>query len=103
MSKDLKVGQYVELITLKVTAENENAFLDGRIKVDEFTSTLKGYMGTEILKVNPEEFLMLIRWDDEESVKEAQKITANSPVISDWLNRTAQFISFETTSSIYRN
>jgi antibiotic biosynthesis monooxygenase (ABM) superfamily enzyme len=101
MNKDSKVGQYVELIRLKVTAENKNAFLEGRVKVDEFTSTLPGYMETEILNINAEEFVILIRWKDEASVRDAQKITANSAVISDWLKRTAQFMAFETTNTVY--
>ncbi len=57
-------------------------FLEGGIKVNEFASTLKGYVGTEILKANEEEFLMLIRWESEEAFKKAQKITETASVIS---------------------
>lgn len=63
MDKSFKIGHAVELIRFKVLPENVEAFLEGRIKVDEFTLTLKGYVGTEILKVNEHEFLMLVRWD----------------------------------------
>jgi heme-degrading monooxygenase HmoA len=77
--------------------------LQGRVKVDEFASTIKGYVGTEILKANEEEFLMLIRWDSEEAVRDAQKITATASVISDWINKTAQFVAFETSISKYKN
>jgi len=103
MEKNLKVGQAVEIIRLKVLPENVEAFLQGRVKVDEFASTLKGYVGTEILKVNEEEFLMLIRWDSEEAVRDAQKITATASVIADWINKTAQFIAFETSISKYEH
>lgn len=103
MEKNLKVGQAVELIRLKVLPENVEAFLQGRVKVDEFASTIKGYVGTEILKANEEEFLMLIRWDSEEAVRDAQKITATASVISDWIDKTAQFVAFETSISKYEN
>lgn len=103
MQKNLKVGQAVELIRLKITPENVAAFLEGRQKVDAFVSTIKGYIGTEIVKVSKEEFLMLIRWDNEEAVREAQKITETANVISEWIYATAQFISFETSISMYEN
>lgn len=103
MDKNLKVGQAIELIRLKVLPENIEAFLEGRAKVDEFVSMLKGYIGTEILKANEEEFLMLIRWESEEAVRDAQKITETASVISDWINKTAQFIAFETSISNYEN
>jgi len=103
MEKNLKVGQAVELIRLKVLPENVEAFLQGRVKVDEFVSTLKGYVGTEILKINEDEFLMLIRWDSEEAVREVQKITETASIISDWINKTAQFVAFETSISKYEN
>ncbi len=77
--------------------------MEGRIKVDEFVSTLKGYVGTEILKVNEDEFLMLIRWDSEEAVREVQKITETASIISDWINKTAEFVAFETSISKYEN
>ena len=103
MENNLKGAQAVELIRLKVLPENVEAFLQGRVKVDEFASTIKGYVGTEILKANEDEFLMLIRWESEEAVKNAQKITATASIISDWINDTAQFIAFETTISKYKN
>ena len=102
MTSKLEVGQAVELIRLKVRPENILAFLQGRQKVDEFTSSLKGYIGTEILQLNDEEFLLLIRWDNESVVKDAQAITASVPVISEWLTKTAQFVSFETGIIKYR-
>jgi antibiotic biosynthesis monooxygenase (ABM) superfamily enzyme len=103
MDKNLNVEQAVELIRLKVLPENVAAFLEGRAKVDEFASTIKGYVGTEILKANEIEYLMLIRWESEEAVKEAQKITATSSLISDWINQTAQFVAFETSISKYEH
>jgi heme-degrading monooxygenase HmoA len=83
--------------------EKVEEFLQGRVKVDEFASTIKGYVGTEILKANEEEFLMLIRWDSEEAVRDAQKITSTASIISDWINKTAQFVAFETSMSAYEN
>ncbi len=103
MDKNLNVEQAVELIRLKVLPENVAAFLEGRAKVDEFASTIKGYVGTEILKANETEYLMLIRWESEEAVKAAQKITATSSIISDWINQTAQFVAFETSTSKYKH
>lgn len=103
MEKNQEIGQAVELIRLKVLPENVDAFLSGRVKVDEFAATLKGYVGTEILKANDVEFLMLIRWENEEAVREAQKITATASVISDWINKTANFVAFETSIVKYEN
>lgn len=103
MNKNLDAGQAVELIRFKVLPENTEAFLEGRREVDEFTGTLKGYVGTEILKLSNEEFLLLIRWENEQAVLNAQKITANAPVISNWISKTAQFVSFETSLVEYEN
>ena len=103
MEKNLKVGQAVELIRLKVLPKNVEVFLEGRVKADELVSTIKGYVGTEILKTNEEEFLMLIRWESEKAVTSAQKITETASIISDWINKTAQFVAFETSISIYEN
>lgn len=103
MEKNLRVGQAVELIRLKVLPENVSVFQQERVKVDEFVSKINGYVGTEILKVSEEEFLMLIRWDSEEAVRAAQKITETAPIISDWISRTAQFVAFETSISKYEN
>mgnify|MGYP005853181937 CR=1 FL=1 len=83
MHKHLQVGQAVELIRLKVVAENTEAFLQGRAQVDAFVSGIKGYIGTEILKLAEEEYLMLIRWESEEAVREDQKITESASVISE--------------------
>lgn len=99
----MKVGQAIELIRFRVSSENVEAFLKGRRQVDVFVSTLNGYVGTEILKINQEEFLILIRWENEEAVRDAQKITDKASIISDWINKTAQFITFETSLSEYKN
>ncbi|NIJ52935.1 antibiotic biosynthesis monooxygenase family protein [Dyadobacter arcticus] len=103
MEKQLKVGQAIEVIRLKVIEENVAAFLDGRIKVDEFASAINGYVGTEILKITDSEFLMLIRWESEEAALEAQQITFNAPIITEWLNATSEFVSFDTGVSRYEN
>jgi antibiotic biosynthesis monooxygenase (ABM) superfamily enzyme len=103
MEKKVKVGQAVEFIRLKVSSENVQAFLAGRVAIDTFASKIKGYVSTEILTMNGEEFVILIRWDSEEAVKEAQKITTGASIISDWIQTTAQFISFETYISKYEN
>lgn len=103
MNKNLSVAQAVELIRFKVAPEKVNAFIEGRKTVDAFTSTLNGYVGTELLKVNETEFMLVIRWADETSVREAQQITATATVISDWITQTAQFVSFETGVSVYEH
>jgi hypothetical protein len=50
-----------------------------------------------------DEYLLVIRWDSDGSVREAQKMTTTASVISDWLGRTAQFVSFDTTFSVYQH
>ena len=103
MDKHLQVGQAVEIIRLKVLPENVEAFLQGRLVVDKFVSTLEGYVGTEILQANETEFVMLIRWDSEAAVVAAQKITESASVISEWITGTSQFLSFETSIVQYEN
>lgn len=90
------VNQAVEIIRLRVLPENTAAFLEGRADVDQFTSTLAGYLSTELLQLGGDTWLMLIRWESAEAVQAAQKITATASVISDWLGRTAQFVAFDT-------
>lgn len=102
-SKDLAIGQAIEMIRLKVASENLNKFLEGRKEVDGFVSQLNGYVGTEIVKVNANEYLMLIRWKSEAAVKEAQKITETASIISNWIKETSEFVSFETTVSVYEH
>lgn len=102
-NKDVELGQAVEMIRLKVSPENVDKFLEGRKLVDNFVSTLNGYVSTEILKINTYEYLMLIRWKNEAIVKEAQKITETASIISNWINETSEFVSFETTVSVYEH
>lgn len=102
-TKDVELGQAVEMIRLKVIPENVDKFLAGRKLVDDFVSQLNGYVGTEILKVNANEYLMLIRWKNEAVVKEAQKITETASIITNWINETSEFVSFETTVSVYEH
>jgi antibiotic biosynthesis monooxygenase (ABM) superfamily enzyme len=90
------MNQAVEVIRLIVSPENTAAFLEGRAEVEKFTRTLAGHLSTELLHLGDTNWLMLIRWESEESVRAAQQLTATAPVISDWLNRTAQFVSFDT-------
>lgn len=102
-SKDLIIGQAIEMIRLKVASENVNKFLEGRKLVDDFVAQLNGYVGTEIVKVDTNEYLMLIRWENEAAVKEAQKITDTASIITNWINETSEFVSFETTVSVYEH
>lgn len=94
-------GQAVELIRLNVSPEQQSNFLTGRRKVDAFTSTLPGFISTELLQLTDTEWLMLIRWDNLASARAAQVQTANATVISDWLAHTSTFISFDTASVQY--
>jgi antibiotic biosynthesis monooxygenase (ABM) superfamily enzyme len=97
MNQETTLHQAIELIRLKVESSNVTHFLEGRKKVDEFVSTIEGHRGTEIVQVNDTEWLMMIRWESKEAVLAAQKITEQASVISDWINSTAQFVSFETS------
>lgn len=103
MDRDIKVGQALEVIRLKVAPEKVESFLRVRAEVDKFTAGLKGFLGTEIVKVNDDEYLVLIRWQNEETVRAAQKITATADIITDWINEHATFISFETSISQYES
>lgn len=88
--------QAVEVIRLDVSPEKTTAFLEGRAEVEKFTTTLPGHLSTELLHLGGEHWLMLIRWESEEAVRTAQKLTETAPVISDWLRQTARFVSFNT-------
>lgn len=90
------LDQAVEIIRLTVSPDNTAAFLAGRAEVEKFTGSLAGHLSTELLHLGGDNWLMLIRWESEEAVRAAQKQTATAPVISDWLNRTAKFVSFDT-------
>ncbi len=90
------VNQTVEIIRLRVSPENTTAFLEGRAEVEKFTGSLAGHLSTELLHLGGDTWLMLIRWESEEAVQAAQKLTATASVISDWLGRTAQFVAFDT-------
>ncbi|RIV21633.1 hypothetical protein DYU11_19755 [Fibrisoma montanum] len=89
------LDQVLEIIRFTVTPENTSAFLEGRAEVERFTGSLAGHVSTELLHLGGENWLMLIRWEDEAAVKAAQQQTATSPVITEWINQTAQFVSFE--------
>jgi len=55
------------------------------------------------VKVSEEEFLVMIRWEDETIVRNAQVVTSSASVISYWIDTTAQFISFETGVAVYED
>ncbi|MBC8042456.1 MAG: antibiotic biosynthesis monooxygenase [Rhizobacter sp.] len=95
------VGQAIEIVRLKVSPENVTKFLEGRMKVDEFVHTIAGHIGTELVQLSEDTWLMIIRWRDKESVLAAQKITEQATVISDWLGSTSQFVSFENATVGY--
>ncbi len=96
MNHKITINQAVEVIRLKVSPDNTDAFLAGRTEVEKFTGSLTGHVSTELLHLGEDNWLMLIRWESEEAVRAAQTLTATATVISDWLNRTAQFVSFDT-------
>lgn len=103
MTKNLQPGQIVEIVKVNVSAENKASFLTKRKAVDAFVAGIPGYLGTEITQLNGNGFFIFIRWENEESVKNAQKITVDAPVISEWLSLVSEFISFETTIVQYEN
>ncbi|GAB2554717.1 antibiotic biosynthesis monooxygenase [Spirosoma areae] len=96
MATHFTVNQAIEVIRLNVKPENVAAFLEGRAEVEKFTHTLQGHISTELIHLGAEHWLMLIRWESEEAVQAAQKLTATASVISAWLRRTAEFVSFDT-------
>ena len=101
MTTQPTLNQAVEVIRLNVKPENKTAFLEGRAEVEKFTHTLQGHISTELISLGDQHWLMLIRWESEEAVQAAQKLTATASVISDWLTRTAEFVSFDTGISQY--
>jgi antibiotic biosynthesis monooxygenase (ABM) superfamily enzyme len=96
MTKSININQAIELIRLKVMPENTEAFLEGRKAVDAFVGTLGGYIGTELIQISETDWLMQIRWADQASVEAAQKVTESASIISDWINKTSTFVSFDT-------
>lgn len=88
--------QAVEVIRLNVSSDKTTAFLEGRAVVETFTGSLAGHVATELLHLGGESWLMLIRWENQQAVQAAQKLTETAPIISDWLSQTAQFVSFAT-------
>ncbi len=90
------VDQAVEIIRLKVAPASFTEFLAKREAADQAVSRLKGFISSELCRQGEEDWVMFIRWENMEVVKEAQKITENMPEITAWIAVSSQFISFDT-------
>jgi len=97
------MSQAVELIRFRVTEPRASTFVEGRSQVDAAMTTLAGFVNSELIQVSGEEWLLIVRWESREAVTAAQAITANMQVISDWIAKADQFLSFDTADVRYQS
>jgi quinol monooxygenase YgiN len=91
-----KMNQRVEVIRVRVSEENADEFVRRRPAVDADVRALAGCLGSQVIHVVGDEWLVLVYWDSQETVEAAQQITAGMTIITDWLKLASQFISFHT-------
>ena len=90
------VAQAIEIIKLKVASENVEQFISTRHIANKAVSALTGFVSSELCQLNDEDWVLFIRWENMQVVREAQKITENMQEISDWVATAKSFISFDT-------
>ncbi|MDX1994771.1 MAG: antibiotic biosynthesis monooxygenase [bacterium] len=95
------MNQAVELIRFRVTEPHVNDFLSRRAAVDEALRSFEGFLGSELIQVSGEQWLLIVRWQNREAAVAAQAVTTNMTVITDWINIADEFLSFDTSDVRY--
>ncbi len=91
----MKTQQVVELIRFRVKPEKVQDFLSERKQVDDFVQSLEGFLSTEIFQMPEQQWLMQITWESQAKLESILPITEASPEISRWIEKNAEFVSYE--------
>jgi len=95
------IGNNIEIIRFKVNPEKSAAFVAAREQADKDVSNINGFIGSELCRLDEENWVIFIRWKNSASTKAAQQITESLQSITDWIAIAEQFVSFETAEVIH--
>jgi hypothetical protein len=95
--------QAVELIRFEVAEDRVAQFIGDRAGVDEALTSLAGFLGSELINVSGDQWLLIVRWNSREDALAAQKVTAGMEIISNWIGIANKFVSFDTSDVHYLN
>jgi heme-degrading monooxygenase HmoA len=94
-------GNVIEMIRFKVNPARVKEFLAVREQVDQEVQKIDGFLGSELCRLDEDNWIILIRWKDAAKTAAAQTITAQLQSITDWIGIAEQFVSFETAEVVY--
>ncbi len=92
MNQEIPQEQVVEAFRVRVQVDKLKTFMEGGEDAENFLTTLKGYVGTEILLLSDQELMVLIRWENCTLFEENMVAIVTSPIIQKWMN-TAELLS----------
>jgi hypothetical protein len=94
-----RMNPAVEIVRLEMPAEQAERFVLLRAQADAALARFDGFVGTELLRLGDQDWLLLVRWTSLAAASAAQQITLAAPglpEINAWVALARQVRSFET-------